>query len=240
MRASKLASKVHRWLALIVGIQVVLWFASGCFMSFFPIEKVRGEHLVKKQEPAGFELRELSVPLSRTLSGIPGRAVAIEVRRLQDRPVLLVRADEANSALYDLSTGRLLSPIDAGLAVALARAAYTGKGRPVGAKLVTAETTQYRGSLPAWRVGFDDDEHSALYVSADEGQVTAVRTDLWRTYDFLWGLHIMDWKNHENLNGWWLWIASALALVIAISGAVLIPSRFGWGRERRRRIAPQG
>ena len=37
------ASKVHKWLSLIIGIQLLLWFASGALMSFLPIDKVRGE-----------------------------------------------------------------------------------------------------------------------------------------------------------------------------------------------------
>ena len=99
---------------------------------------------------------------------------------------------------------------------------------------VSAETTQYRGPLPAWRVAFADANETAIYVTADTGRVTALRTDLWRIYDFLWGLHIMDWQAHENINHWWLWATAALSLVVAISGTIMFPSRFKWGARFRR------
>lgn len=45
------ASRVHKWLALIIGAQLLIWFASGAFMSFLPIEKVHGGHLVARDTP---------------------------------------------------------------------------------------------------------------------------------------------------------------------------------------------
>ena len=35
------ASRLHRWLALIIGVQLLLWFTSGLVMSLLPIERVR-------------------------------------------------------------------------------------------------------------------------------------------------------------------------------------------------------
>lgn len=31
------ASKLHRWLSLIIGVQLLLWFSSGLLMSVLPI-----------------------------------------------------------------------------------------------------------------------------------------------------------------------------------------------------------
>ncbi len=94
---------------------------------------------------------------------------------------------------------------------------------------------EYRGILPAWRVDFEDGEGRAIYVAADTGQVTARRSTLWRTYDFLWGLHIMDWRGHEDFNSWLLVIATFLGLVVVLSGIIMLPGRLGLGRWLRRR-----
>ena len=40
--------KLHRWFAVIVGIQVLLWILGGVVMSIIPIEQVRGQHLAIK------------------------------------------------------------------------------------------------------------------------------------------------------------------------------------------------
>ena len=81
----------------------------------------------------------------------------------------------------------------------------------------------------------------ALYVAADTGAVTARRSTLWRVYDFLWGLHIMDWRGHEDFNTPLLIAATALALAMSIAGIVLLPGRLGftaWLRGRLRQHRP--
>ena len=60
------ASKVHRWLALLIGAQAIVWFTSGLIMSLLPIDVVHGDHRIDRNaEPA------LSVPvdLAGRLSG---------------------------------------------------------------------------------------------------------------------------------------------------------------------------
>jgi hypothetical protein len=103
--------------------------------------------------------------------------------------------------------------------------------------LVTQASPEYRGALPAWRVDFEGENAVSLYVATDTGAVTARRSMLWRTYDFLWSLHIMDFRNHEDFNTPLLIVATALALVMILTGIILFPSRLGynaWLRRRRR------
>ena len=53
------------------------------------------------------------------------------------------------------------------------------------------------------------------------GEITAIRSDSWRTWDFLWGTHIMDYSERENIDNLLLKIFSLLALVSAMSGIML-------------------
>ena len=53
------------------------------------------------------------------------------------------------------------------------------------------------------------------------GEITAIRSDSWRTWDFLWGTHIMDYSERENIDNLLLKIFSLLALVSAMSGIIL-------------------
>jgi hypothetical protein len=59
-------------------------------------------------------------------------------------------------------------------------------------------------------------------VSAQNGQVVARRTDIWRLYDFFWMLHIMDYRGRVDFNHPLLIGASALALVLAATGCWLL------------------
>lgn len=49
LRLHVLGSKLHKWLALFVGVQALLWMGTGAIMSFLKIEKVRSEHVITRQ-----------------------------------------------------------------------------------------------------------------------------------------------------------------------------------------------
>lgn len=232
---TKISAIIHKWLALLMAIQILFWFVSGLFFAAFPIERVRSEHMIAQQAPAPVDLDAAAAGLARLAGAgvIPGEKV--ELRSLLGRPVALLSADEGRPRLYDLASGRLVSPIPVALAARIAEADNEGGARAIRVALITANDSEYRGALPAWRVDFEQ-AGRALYVAADTGAVTARRSTLWRTYDFLWGLHIMDWRGHEDFNTPLLIIATALALIMSIAGVVLLPSRLGftaWLRRRR-------
>jgi uncharacterized iron-regulated membrane protein len=87
---------------------------------------------------------------------------------------------------------------------------------------VKQHSTEYRGRLPVWRVDFDDEAVTTLYVAPDNGEVITRRNRVWRIYDFAWMLHIMDYRERTDFNHPLLVWASALALLVALSGVYLI------------------
>jgi hypothetical protein len=239
MRVTRIASAVHKWLALLMAVQILFWFASGLFFAAFPIERVRSEHMKTEAPPAPVALGDAGAGLQRISAEAPGER--IEVRALLGRTVALVSPREGAPRLYDLADGRRLSPIPAALAAEIAEADHAGRQRAARVTRVTEASTEYRGALPAWRVDFDDGDARAIYVAADSGGVTARRSRLWRVYDFLWGLHIMDFRHHENFNTPLLVLATALGLIVILTGIVLFPVRLGltrWQARRRRRLSP--
>ena len=233
--AARVSGKVHKWLALLMAIQILFWFVSGLFFAVVPIEWVRSEHLVAEAQPAPIRLQDAAAGLQRVAVAGAAPGEKIELRSMMGRPVALVTGGSARPRLYDLAAGRQLSPIPASLAVSIAERDRVGDESATGAQLVTAESPEYRGALPAWRVDFEDS--LSFYVAADTGAVSARRSTLWRTYDFLWSLHIMDFKNHEDFNTPLLMITTAFGLVVILTGFILFPSRLGLTAWRRRRKA---
>ena len=234
--ASRVSAKVHKWLALLMAIQILFWFVSGLFFAVFPIERVRSEHAIAEAAVRPVPLDVAADGLLR-LGSAGLTAEKVELRMLLDRPVALVSQRTGRPRLYDLATGRPISPIPGTMAVAIAERDHAGDARIRRIDRVTEESTEYRGALPAWRLEFDDGADRALYVAADTGVVTARRSTLWRVYDFLWGLHIMDWRGHEDFNSPLLVIATALGLIVVITGFVMFPARLGYNAWRRRRRA---
>ena len=228
------ASRLHKWLALIVGAQLLLWFASGALMSFWPIDKIHGDHLVDRKTvealPAAASLANPAIYLGST------GADRMTLRMLHGRPIAeVIRGSRI--LLFDATTGAPLPPVDAGLAAAIARKAWIGGD--VGAPAITRVTSaspEYRGPLPAWRVAFPDPDDTSVFVAADTGQIAAVRTANWRLFDFFWGLHIMDWTERDNFNTWWLLAFAIGGLVLGLAGTVLLvirwPIKRGFLRRR--------
>ena len=231
---TKISAKIHKWLALLMAVQILFWFVSGLFFAVAPIERVRSEHMIAEAPapPVPFDLAADGL-LRLGSAGVTGDR--IEIRTLLDRPVALVSRRGAAPALYELRHGQRLSPIPASLAVRIAEADHQGELRASRVERVTENSPEYRGALPAWRVDFDDGANRSLYVAADTGAVTARRSTLWRTFDFLWSLHIMDFKEHEDFNTPLLIVATALGLVVIVTGFIMFPSRLGYHAWRRRR-----
>jgi hypothetical protein len=237
--ASRVSAKVHKWLALLMAIQILFWFVSGLFFAVFPIERVRSEHVVA--EPSARQ-----VPFDTTADGLLRLGSAgvtgekIEVRMLLDRSVALVTQRDGRPQLYDLASGRRISPLSMNAATRIAEADHAGDSHAERVERVTENSPEYRGALPAWRVDFDDGANRSLYVAADTGAVAARRSTLWRVYDFLWALHIMDWREHEDFNSPLLIVATALGLIVIVTGIIMFPSRLGYNHWRRRRRRAAG
>lgn len=232
---TKTSAKIHKWLALLLTVPILFWFVSGLFFAIAPIEKVRSEHVVSEVRPTPISLQAASAGLQRIASSGAAAGEKIELRSMMGRPVALVSAGEARPRLYDLTTGTQLSPIPPSLAASIAERDHAGEERAVRVERVTANSTEYRGPLPAWRVDFEDGANRSLYVASDTGAVTARRSTLWRVFDFLWSLHILDFKEHEDFNTPLLIGATSLALIVIVTGIIMFPSRLGYTAWRRRR-----
>ena len=164
------ASRVHKWLALIIGAQLLIWFASGVIMSFLPIEEVRGEHLVDRETvmpiPAGMAL--IAPQRIVAQSGAPVEAMTWHM--LDSRPIAEVTTAKGVK-LFDAATGAALPPVDAALATKIARTAWKSDDKPRStATRVTAESPEYRAALPAWRIAFADSERQAFLWRLTPGE----------------------------------------------------------------------
>lgn len=136
-------------------------------------------------------------------------------------------------ARYDARTGEAL-PVTRDEAQLVASRDHEGSPDAASAEVVEADPPiEYRDRpLPAWRVVLADEEATAVWVDARSGEVTARRTSTWRTYDFLWSLHIMDYGDREDFRHPLIIAFALLANLTALSGLVLWITR--WARRLRR------
>ena len=232
MRAiPRLVPRLHNILGLIVGGQVLLWIVSGFFFTFYPIEQIRGEHL-RAEAPA-----TLTLPAGG-LAPIDG-VVGADVATVRLKPFLGGAVYETETAtgmaLFDAVTGARLSPLGEALARDVAEADWAGDGALANVSLIDpAPRESGRGQGRAmWRADFAGKDTATFWIDPQTGDIAAVRTGLWRTYDLLWGLHIMDWTSRETFTSWWMKAAAFLSLVLTLAGIWLVIVRVARGRILR-------
>ena len=60
-----------------------------------------------------------------------------------------------------------------------------------------------------------------VYQNPFTGEIVAIRSSQWRIWDLMWGLHIMDWVDRDNIDNILLKIFSFIALFTSVSGVIL-------------------
>ena len=84
--------------------------------------------------------------------------------------------------------------------------------------------SEYRGrKLPLYKVVSlsNEDKEINVYQDPFTGEIVAIRSAQWRIWDLMWGLHIMDWVDRDNIDNLLLKIFSFIALFTSISGVIL-------------------
>jgi uncharacterized iron-regulated membrane protein len=223
--------RLHKWAALVAGIQLFLWVAGGLVMSLSDIDEVRGDLTKAVIEPKPLRWDRL-VALDAIVGQVRAPITELSVSAGFLGPQVRLTDTSGVTYQFDAQTGEPLGEIDAAQALEIAEASYLGDGVGRLPARVSQGSTEYRGRLPAWRVDFDDKAATTLYVAADNGDVVTRRNRIWRIYDFAWMLHIMDYRERADFNHPLLVWASALALLVAVSGLYLIVVT-PWRREAR-------
>jgi|TARA_R100000501_G_scaffold18455_1_gene39047 hypothetical protein len=223
LRLHIFGSKVHKWLAVFVGVQALLWMATGTLMSYLKLEHVRSEHVISR-EPAPLS-SDAALP---AWAANGGDLVSATTKMVNGRPVMELSGSDGSTSLHDPSTGLVLSPLSREIAEGIALQAWSGPATTIeGVKRIAKPVgTEFSGPFPAWQVQFGDPDATRLYIDASNGAVLSARSDTWRFFDFIWGLHIMDWNERHRINSWWLLLFGIGGTIIAVSGFVLLANRF--------------
>ncbi|GJL93384.1 PepSY domain-containing protein [Hyphococcus sp.] len=222
MTVKKWIVRIHKWVALIVGLQIVLWIAGGVVMSVIPIEVVRGEHKIEHYSVTPFDVEEL-LPLNAAAKAIGEPTIqSAALGEMLGEPVWRIVRQDGELAVVDAWSGALLSPLGESTARQIAERDYNGDGAFNSITFVESPPSEYNKLGPVWRAQFSDRDKTTIYVDPLIGEVTARRSQTWRFYDFFWKLHIMDYDDGANFNHPLLITAAGAAIFVAVSGFILL------------------
>lgn len=233
MRLPLLARTTHKWFALIVAIQAVLWTFTGIYMTAVHIDIIHGDRLIRTIAPRPLDIAGLVSPAE-----IAAKAPAFMSATLDHQlgaPVYVVKT-EGGSELFDARTGEKLSPLGKAAAQARAEALFSEQGKVVSVEYLTKAPLELQTRpVPIWRVEFEGAWRPTLYISPQTGELVTRRHDLWRTFDFMWMLHIMDYDDRQDVNNILLRVSTWLAVGASATGAWLL--LYSFRRRRRARSA---
>ena len=219
MRSNVIARKTHKWLGLFLGLQVVVWSLSGLYMTIVHIDTIHGDHLVRQRQPAGVEPATLKDPIALALSA---GAENVRLAWMGSRPVYVLTGASGERVVGATNGQAVARPTELQIR-ALAQSIYTGREPIASARLITDIPGEIRGRKPPlWRVEFKHWNKPTLYLSPTTGELVSRRHELWRIFDIVWMLHIMDYDERENVNNLVLRVFTWGALLLALSGAWLL------------------
>jgi hypothetical protein len=229
-----LARRTHKWLALVVGVQALIWTLSGLYMTAVHIDIIHGDHFVRHAEPRPVDAAKLMDPVA-VARVVPG-AEGLRLHWLLARPTYIVSAGEG-PVLLDAVTGARLPALSEQQIRHLADHWFTGDEKLVKVSLINQVPGEIRGRKPPlWRADFDGWNKPTLYFSAQTGELLSQRHELWRVFDFVWMLHIMDYETRDNVNNTLLRVFTWAAVAMALSGAWLL--FYSFPRRRRGKARP--
>ena len=232
--APLLVRRTHKWLALFVGVQALIWTLSGLYMTVVHIDIIHGDHFIRHAAARPIDPARLIDPLAaaRSVTGADG----VRLHWLLDRPTYIVSRKEGAS-LVDAATGKRLPPPSEMQIRQLADHWFTGDERLVRVALIDKIPDEVRGRKPPlWRADFGGWNKPTLYFSPQTGELVSRRHELWRIFDFVWMLHIMDYETRDDVNNTLLRVFTWGAVAMALSGAWLL--FYSFPRRRRRGARP--
>ena len=156
----RLLKKLHKWVGLLIGVQVLLWLLSGLMISLLDPGKVSGKQWMStnKAESRTFEAAILVEPTE-----LPARllkdALGIDLTYRHGKPVYLVRHADGET-LVDATDASIIV-IEKLEAEQLARKDFNGDGEVVSVQSGVSpdrETLNSKGAY--WRVNFTDQANS--------------------------------------------------------------------------------
>jgi uncharacterized iron-regulated membrane protein len=205
--------KIHKYLSFFISLQLLLWTISGIYFAFNKIEHVRGEQY-RIQPSATYSLKKIEFE-------IPD-AVSLAIKKRLDKTI--IRASTKAGMRYFDENGDPLQPISFDEAKQIV--AKNTLLRPIAVEQInkSKKASEYRGrQLPINKVTARnaDEKDINVYINIYSGEIVAIRSTQWRVWDLMWGLHIMDWQERDNIDNLFLKVFSILALISAISGVIL-------------------
>lgn len=226
--------RLHRSLALILCIQLLIWVVSGFYFSWQGREVLSAAQYQQSIPAETLPQKAVQLPLDRLERLQSVRS--IELRAVDGLGQFRVEHDVPHGAghahrahlWFDATSGRpwFTSTVTA---QRLAVQSYAGPGLFGGIEQVIQpnELVGYQGR--SFRVNFRDELNTRVYINEASGDIIGHRNDPWIIADWMYRLHFMDYSGARNFNNVLISTIGLLCLWFVLSGVLLLVRIFQQG-----------
>src|SRR2546423_476785 len=228
----------HRYLGVLIGLLMVMWFVSGIVMMYVPFPQVRETERLRFLSPIFWQ----SCCQYGTLND-EARVTRVQIENHLGAPALRLRAPGQLDSLYDLAHDARV-PIDADTARKVVLEAAPGVIRRP-ASIVAYEQIpldqftigRAQRDRPLQRFSFDEPDQTTIYVSGTAGQVVMWTTQTQRFWNWIGTIpHFLYFEQLRTQQQLWsqtvIW-TSLLGTFLTVVGIGLGVVQFRRGRDGR-------
>ncbi len=217
----------HKWLSLLVGLQLLIWIGTGLFFNVMDHEKAKGSKYLVKQANVYTDLSQLIEP-QHVLKSFP-LAVSLKQVSLLSKPFYLLTHEKGlyqhfknQYSLVDAVTGEQFV-IDQTVAKSIALASYSGPGEIASVvKQLPPHGDRLKEKNPLWRVDFNDSLNTTAYIDASSGRLIGHANDDKRIIDIVFMLHFMDYAQERSFNNIQIIIFAVFMLFFSLTGFIWV------------------
>lgn len=222
----KRLTQLHKWLGLIIAVQLLLWLISGFTLSLIDFNKSGGRIYQKNiihpstQFPDAFIHQE---HLSRIITDrfISDKVDTIKLVNLHGGWFYQVQL--ANRVKLFESLSGDIAYFDKAFAIETAQASYVGSGKLTSVdELPEGTLSRWGDDGKLWQVSFDDDLATNVIISQSTGKVLRHRNLYTDVSELMFTLHFMDYQKQHSFNHLWIILFASLAVAFSLSGTVLL------------------
>ena len=222
MQLFKLNTSLHKWLSLLIGVQLLIWLGTGLYFNLMDSDKARGNEFrqsySQKGNLADFEL----IKLDKVSEDIALEVNLIWILHQPYYHAIYEQGEHSyqkyHAKVFDAVTGQPFE-LSKQQALMIAQNTYSGDGQLAMPMLVQPLIADYvRQQNPMWQVAVNDENNTTIYLDGLTGKVLRHVNDDSRLKDLMMKLHFMDYGNSGGFNHW-LIIAFAIGcLLLSITG----------------------
>jgi len=230
---------LHKWLSLLVALQLLIWLGSGLFFNLMDHNKARGnEYRIKAVDLTVIEPARL-LSISDILKQQTQPVNSVKQIELLDQPYYLLNHHLGlykhfynEHTLINAYTGERII-IDAVMAKAIASRTYSGNNHVSSIVKSSPPVDDFpKEQNTAWQVNFSDDLNTSVYVDASSGRLVGHSNDDKRFADFFFMLHFMDYGSIGSFNNWQIIVFALFTLVFCLTGFIWVIELLRKGRYR--------